>query len=67
MPRAYSPDMRTRVITQVKSGASRREAAEHYDQHGGDLGKVLPRGRLLCRQAAGHSVAYNVESVRISV
>ena len=31
MPRAYSADMRTRVITRVESGASRREAAEHYE------------------------------------
>jgi hypothetical protein len=26
MPRAYSADMRTRVIARVESGASRREA-----------------------------------------
>jgi len=31
MPRAYSEDMRARVIGRVESGASRREAAEHYD------------------------------------
>ena len=31
MPRAYSSDMRARVIARVESGASRREAAEHYD------------------------------------
>ena len=31
MPRAYSADMRARVIARVESGASRREAAEHYD------------------------------------
>jgi transposase len=31
MPRAYSADMRTRVIVRVESGASRREAAEYYD------------------------------------
>jgi len=31
MPRAYSADMRTRVIARVEGGASRREAAEHYD------------------------------------
>ena len=31
MPRAYSADMRERVIARVESGASRREAAEHYD------------------------------------
>ena len=31
MPRGYSADMRTRVIARVESGASRREAAEHYD------------------------------------
>src|SRR5262245_55780827 len=31
MPRAYSADMRTRVIARVESGVSRREAAEHYE------------------------------------
>ncbi len=31
MPRAYSTDMRARVIGRVESGASRREAAEYYD------------------------------------
>lgn len=31
MPRAYSADMRSRLIARVESGASRREAAEHYE------------------------------------
>jgi transposase len=31
MPKAYSGDVRERVIGRVASGASRREAAEHYD------------------------------------
>ena len=31
MPRAYSADMRERVIARVEGGGSRREAAEHYD------------------------------------
>jgi transposase len=31
MPRAYSADMRERVIARVESGGSRREAAEHYE------------------------------------
>jgi transposase len=31
MARAYSTDMRARVIARVESGASRREAAEHYE------------------------------------
>jgi hypothetical protein len=31
MPKAYSVDTRTRVIARVESGASRREAAGHYD------------------------------------
>lgn len=31
MPRAYSPDFRSRVIARVEGGASRREAAEHLD------------------------------------
>ena len=31
MPRAYSADMRMRVIARVEGGGSRREAAEHYE------------------------------------
>jgi transposase len=31
MPKAYSADMRARVIGRVESGASRREAADHYE------------------------------------
>ena len=31
MPRAYSADIRGRVIARVESGASRREAAEHFE------------------------------------
>jgi hypothetical protein len=31
MAKAYSSDMRQGVIGRVESGASRREAAEHYE------------------------------------
>ena len=31
MPRAYSGDMRARVIAEVEGGASRREAAEEFE------------------------------------
>jgi transposase len=31
MARAYSADMRQRVIDRLENGASRREAAEHYE------------------------------------
>ena len=31
MPKAYSGDMRERVIGRVASGASRREAEEHFE------------------------------------
>ena len=31
MPKAYSRDLRERVITAVETGASRREAAEHFE------------------------------------
>jgi transposase len=34
MARAYSADMRERVIARVESSASRREAAEHYEVSG---------------------------------
>jgi transposase len=31
MPKVYSADIRERIITRVESGASRREAAEHFE------------------------------------
>jgi len=31
MPKAYSADMRGRVIAEVEGGASRREAAEEFE------------------------------------
>jgi len=31
MPRSYSADIRERVIARVEAGASRREAAEHFE------------------------------------
>ena len=31
MPKAYSRDLRERVITAVETGASRREAAERFE------------------------------------
>ena len=31
MPNPYSAEMRERVIARVESGASRREAAEHFE------------------------------------
>lgn len=31
MPKSYSADIRARVIARVEGGASRREAAEHFD------------------------------------
>jgi transposase len=40
MARAYSADMRQRVIDRVESGASRREAAEHYE--------VSPSTAVIC-------------------
>jgi transposase len=46
MPRAYSADIRGRVIARVESGASRREAAEHFEISASTaikMGKVLSR------------------------
>jgi hypothetical protein len=59
MAKAYSADMRQRVIDRVERGASRREAAEHYEvslSTAVNLGEMLSRDRPLCRQAAwwGH-------------
>lgn len=31
MPKVYSADIRERVIARVESGASRREAVEHFE------------------------------------
>ncbi len=55
MPKAYSADMRERVIARVASGTSRREAAEHYEiaQHSGHMDEVLSRDGTLCRETAG--------------
>jgi transposase len=55
MPRAYSGDMRQRVIAEVESGASRREAAEEFEVSAGtaiiwvkcfrETGRCLPKPR----------------------
>ena len=42
MAKAYSADMRLRVIDRVESGASRREAAEHYE--------VSPSTAVICKR-----------------
>ena len=55
MARAYSADMRERVIARVESGASRREAAEHYEVSASTAViwvKCFTRDRPLQRQAA---------------
>jgi hypothetical protein len=46
MPKAYSGDLRVRVIEMVRAGASRREAAEVFSLSGGDpAGGAGPEGR----------------------
>ena len=55
MPKAYSADIRMRVIARVEGGASRREAAEQLDispSAAVKLGKVLSRDWELRSQAA---------------
>src|SRR5262249_8275306 len=43
MPKAYSCDLRARVITAVETGASRREAAERFEVSVASAGKWLQR------------------------
>src|ERR1700745_1508768 len=43
MPKAYSCDLRERVITAVETGASRREAAERFEVSVASAGKWLQR------------------------
>ena len=45
MPRSYSGDLRERVIEAVAKGASRREAAEHFDISASSAIKWLQRWR----------------------
>ena len=54
MPKPYSVDLRARVIEDVETGASRREAAERYGnqpQRGGDLGAAFRGDRQRCGKA----------------
>ncbi len=45
MPKSYSAEMRERVIARVESGASRREAAEHFEISASAAVKWLQRWR----------------------
>jgi transposase len=45
MPRSYSSDLRERVIEAVEGGASRREAAEHFEISASSSVKWLQRWR----------------------
>ena len=45
MPNPYSAEMRERVIARVESGASRREAAEHFEISASAAVKWLQRWR----------------------
>ena len=49
MPKSYSGDLRERVIEAVETGASRREAAERFEEAlAADLGRwPFQRARLL--------------------
>ena len=46
MPNPYSAEMRERVIARVESGASRREAAEHFEISASAAVKWLQRWRI---------------------
>jgi transposase len=45
MPKPYSADMRERVIARVESGASRREAGDHFDISASAAVKWMQRWR----------------------
>ena len=57
MAKAYSADMRGRVIAEVEGGASRREAAEGFELlacvPAGCRPPVRAGGRTLCQTSAG--------------
>src|SRR6266478_5522502 len=52
MPRQYSDDLRERAIEEVRSGASRREVAEHFDVSPSSVINWLRRWRETGRAAA---------------
>jgi len=54
MPKAYSANIRGRVIARIEGGATRREAAEHFEvsANTGQMDEVLSRDGKLCGQAA---------------
>ena len=52
MPKAYSADIRERVISRVESGTSRREAAEHFEVSASTAGIWVK-----CFQETGHCAA----------
>ena len=52
MPNPYSADMRERVIAKVESGASRREAAEHFEISASAAVKWMRRWRDVGSAAA---------------
>ena len=54
MPRPYSNDLRARVIEAIEAGASRREAADHYELSPSVvvlLGPALGRNWRRCSEA----------------
>src|SRR5262249_25759980 len=60
MPKAYSCDLRARVITAVETGASRREAAERFEVSVAAAVKWLPRwgeGRTGAPKRRGGSIS----------
>ena len=52
MPKAYSGDLRERVIEAVETGASRREAAERFEVSVSSAVKWLQRTDVALRLAA---------------
>jgi len=68
MPKAYSGEMRERVIAEVESGASRREAAEKFAVSAGTaviLGQVLFGRRAAAWPNRGAEASHHWRSMRI--
>jgi transposase len=57
MPKAYSGDLRVRVIEMVRAGASRREAAEVFSLAGSTAVKCLQRWRRVAAPRRNRAAA----------
>jgi transposase len=64
MPKAYSSDLRARVIEAVEGGASRHEAAERFEVSAASAVKWMQRWRETCRAEAARRKRFVAGGVR---